>query len=167
MGQVREGKPLETWISTDSRHDSRPSLRRSKSHDSGRAEGSRRIKGRPRTTARRRGARRPSIERGLVKRGRCRFCVMGLPHIPLAVGFGRSGPTQTRPRTDGCATRNTSSQPEPEGESSPASLRKRFQPGPIQRPWMNVGSLQVLVSLWDNASCVLQLAKSDSIWILC
>jgi hypothetical protein len=34
-------------------------------------------------------------ERAVVKRGRCRFCGAGLPHIPLAVGFGRSGPSQT------------------------------------------------------------------------
>ena len=31
-------------------------------------------------------------ERGLVKRGRCRFCGQDFPHIPLAVGVGRSGP---------------------------------------------------------------------------
>jgi hypothetical protein len=55
-------------------------------------------------------------ERAFVKRGRCGFCVAGLPHIPLAVGFGRSGPSQTYPRTNGRATRNTSSEPEAEGE---------------------------------------------------
>ena len=39
----------------------------------------------------------------------------GLPHIPFAVGFGRSGPSQACPRTSWCATRNTSSEPEAEG----------------------------------------------------
>ena len=44
----------------------------------------------------------------------------GLPHIPFAVGFGRSGPSQTCPRTSRCATRNTSSEPEAEGDCSPS-----------------------------------------------
>jgi hypothetical protein len=55
-------------------------------------------------------------ERAFVKRGWCRFRVAGFPHIPLAVGFGRSGPSQTCPRPNGRATRNTSSEPEAEGE---------------------------------------------------
>ena len=51
---------------------------------------------------------------------RCRFCVAGLPHIPFAVGFGRSGPSQTCPRTIQCAPRDTSSEPEAEGELPPS-----------------------------------------------
>src|SRR5262249_3395363 len=55
-------------------------------------------------------------ERASVKRGRCGLCIAGLPHIPLAVGFGRSGPYQTSPQTNGRAARNTSPEPEAEGE---------------------------------------------------
>jgi hypothetical protein len=55
-------------------------------------------------------------ERAFVNRGSCRFCVAGFPPIPLAVGFGRSGPSQTCPRTNGCAGRNASSEHEAEGE---------------------------------------------------
>src|SRR5262245_44810990 len=40
-------------------------------------------------------ARAGIYERAFVKRGRCRFCSAGLPHIPLAVSVGRSGPSQT------------------------------------------------------------------------
>ena len=41
----------------------------------------------------------PIYDRDFVKRGRCRFCVAGFPHIPFAFGFGRSCPSQTCPRT--------------------------------------------------------------------
>src|SRR5271157_1632235 len=51
---------------------------------------------------------------------RCRFCVAGLPHIPFAVGFGRSCPSQTCPQTIQCAPRDTSSEPEAEGELPPS-----------------------------------------------
>ena len=44
----------------------------------------------------------------------------GLPHIPFAVGFGQSGPSQTWPRTIGCAPRNTSSEPKAEGGDPPS-----------------------------------------------
>jgi len=44
----------------------------------------------------------------------------GFPHIPFAVGFGRSGPSQTCPQTIQCAPRNTSSEPEAEGELPPS-----------------------------------------------
>ena len=44
----------------------------------------------------------------------------GLPHIPFAVGFGRSGPSQTCPQTIQCAPRDTSSEPEAEGDCSPS-----------------------------------------------
>ena len=39
---------------------------------------------------------------------------------PFTVGFGRSGPAQTCPRTIQCAPRNTSSEPEAEGELLPS-----------------------------------------------
>ena len=53
-------------------------------------------------------------ERESVKRGRCRFCGRDFPHIPFAVGVGRSGPSQTCRRTSWCASR-----------SHPLSLRPR------------------------------------------
>ena len=39
-------------------------------------------------------------ERGAVKRGGADFVSRAFPHIPFAVGFGRSGPSQTCPRTN-------------------------------------------------------------------
>ena len=57
--------------------------------------------------------------RGRLSSEACRFCVAGLPHIPFAVGFGRSGPSQTCPQTIQ-SPRNTSSEPEAEGELPPS-----------------------------------------------
>jgi hypothetical protein len=41
----------------------------------------------------------PIYERAGVKRGGADFVSPGFPHIPFAVGFGRSGPSQTCRRT--------------------------------------------------------------------
>jgi hypothetical protein len=57
----------------------------------------------------------PSM-RGPVSSEAVQILGRGLPHIPLAVGVGRSGPSQTCPRTIQACTRNTSSEPEAEGE---------------------------------------------------
>jgi hypothetical protein len=61
-----------------------------------------------------------NYERSFVKRGRCGFCIVSLPHIPLAVGLGRSGPSQTCPQTNGRAAHNTSPSARPREISSPA-----------------------------------------------
>ena len=52
---------------------------------------------------------------------RCRSCVAAFPHTPFAVGFGRSGPSQTCPRTRWSQTENTSSdEPEAVGALPPS-----------------------------------------------
>jgi hypothetical protein len=61
------------------------------------------------------GLQTPIDERTVVKRGGADFELRASAH-PFAVGFGRFAPSQITPRMNGCATRNTSSEPEA-GES--------------------------------------------------
>jgi hypothetical protein len=64
--------------------------------------------------------RHPSMRGPLSSAAGADFVSRASRTSPFAVGFGRSGPSQTRPRTIGRATRNTS--PEPEAEGGFASL---------------------------------------------
>jgi hypothetical protein len=67
------------------------------------------------------GAKNEAIyERADVKRGGADFVERVSRTSPFAVGFGRSGPSQTCPPRSGCATRDTSSEPEAEGDCSPS-----------------------------------------------
>src|SRR3954447_19990861 len=67
-------------------------------------------------------------ERGEVKRAGAGNCPGSSPHIPLAVGVGRSGPSQTPPRSRFVHSRHTS--PEPEAEGEPPASTFHFEPMP-------------------------------------
>ena len=62
----------------------------------------------------------PIYERADVKRGGADFVERVSRTSPFAVGFGRSGPSQTCPPRSGRATRSTSSEPKAEGDYSPS-----------------------------------------------
>ena len=64
---------------------------------------------------------KPSM-RGRMSSEAVQILCRGLPHIPFAVGFGRSGPSQTSSAVEVVVhTRHTSSEPEAEGERSPST----------------------------------------------
>jgi hypothetical protein len=69
-------------------------------------------------------------ERGEVKRAGAENLGRELPHIPLAVGVGRSGPSQTTPAAIGSCTPDTHPlSPRPRESSSPR-LVKHYEPMP-------------------------------------